>query len=147
MTISVIDTPATIYRELNYWSWVVVNFFLLSAKFIIWWRIFVWLVEYCFKFWSNVWQIFYKWSLADYRFQIIRLKLRKVIVIMLRKVMQRMLNDIIMINLHINCVIVKSQQTFMQQWSCLVNLLIIEERLTKLLENGNTVDIVFLDFA
>lgn len=63
------------------------------------------------------------------------------------KVMERILKDKIMLHLHLTSAIAKSQHGFMQQRSCLTNLLITEERVTKLLENGNTVDMVFLDFA
>lgn len=52
-----------------------------------------------------------------------------------------------MLHFHLTSVIPKSQSGFMQQQSCPTNLLIIEEREIKQIEDGNTVEIIFLTFG
>ena len=61
--------------------------------------------------------------------------------------MESIIRDGIVDHLHVNDVIRSSQHGFMSKRSCLTNLLEYLEDLTKLIDEGNCVDIIYLDFA
>ena len=63
------------------------------------------------------------------------------------KVMESILRDEIVTHLHKNNLIRATQHGFMAGRSCLTNLLEYLEDLTKLVDQGHAVDIVYLDFA
>lgn len=62
------------------------------------------------------------------------------------RVKERILKDKTMLHLCLICAVVKSQHSFMQQWSCMINHLIAEEQFAKHFENENIVGIAFLEF-
>ena len=63
------------------------------------------------------------------------------------KIMESIIRDGIVDHLHDNDVIRSTQHGFMSKRSCLTNLLEYLEDLTKLIDEGNCLDIVYLDFA
>ena len=63
------------------------------------------------------------------------------------KVMESIIRDSIVAHLSTNDLIRNSQHGFMSGRSCLTNLLEYLEAMTKLLDSGRSVDIVYLDFA
>ena len=63
------------------------------------------------------------------------------------RIMESLLRDAIVAHLKRHNLIRKSQHGFMSHKSCLTNLLEFLEEVTKLLDEGHNVDIVFLDFA
>ena len=63
------------------------------------------------------------------------------------KVMESLIRDAIIQHLMDNALIQASQHGFMQRKSCLTNLLEYLEVLTKLVDEGHSIDIVYLDFA
>jgi hypothetical protein len=63
------------------------------------------------------------------------------------KIMERILKDLVCQHLHTSRILSGTQHGFVSRRSCLTNLLIAEEKITKYLEEGVTVDVVFLDFA
>ena len=63
------------------------------------------------------------------------------------KVMESLLRDQIVIHLAENDLIYQSQHGFMTKKSCLTNLLEYLETLSKLIDEGHAVDVVYLDFA
>ena len=63
------------------------------------------------------------------------------------KVMESLIRDDIMQHLSINNLIFSSQHGFMARKSCLTNLLEYLETLTDLIDQGHSVDVIYLDFA
>ena len=63
------------------------------------------------------------------------------------KVMESIIKDAIMLHLTTNQIISPSQHGFMARKSCLTNLLEYLELLTKLVDEGHLVDVVYLQFA
>ena len=63
------------------------------------------------------------------------------------KIMESIIRDAIILHLTRNNVILSSQHGFMARKSCLTNLLEYLEVLTKLVDEGYSVDVVYLDFA
>ena len=63
------------------------------------------------------------------------------------KVMERILRAKIMDHLIVNKLINQSQHGFMPNRSCQTNLLEFLDRITSILDNGNAVDIIYLDYA
>ena len=61
--------------------------------------------------------------------------------------MESIVKDAIMLHLTTNHIILSSQHGFMARKSCLTNLLEYLELLTKLVDEGHSVDVVYLDFA
>ena len=61
--------------------------------------------------------------------------------------MESIIKDSIVAHLTANNLIRNSQHGFMSGRSCLTNLLEYLEEMTKLLDSGRSVDIVYLDFA
>lgn len=63
------------------------------------------------------------------------------------KIMESIIRDGIVDHLHANGTIKASQHGFMSKRSCLTNLLEYLENITKLIDQGNCVDVIYLDFA
>ena len=63
------------------------------------------------------------------------------------KVMEGMLRDCIVDHLKTRKLIKESQHGFSKGRSCLTNLLIFLEEVTKFIVNGNPVDVIYLDFS
>ena len=63
------------------------------------------------------------------------------------KIFESLIRDGITAHLHMNNVINASQHGFMSKKSCLTNLLEYLEELTRLVDEGNSVDVIYLDFA
>ena len=63
------------------------------------------------------------------------------------KIMESLLRDGITAHLHAHNVINASQHGFMSKRSCVSNLLQYLETITKLVDEGNCVDVIYLDFA
>ena len=63
------------------------------------------------------------------------------------KIMESIIRDAIVKHLADNKLVLPSQHGFMQSKSCLTNLLEYLEVLTKLVDEGHSVDVVYLDFA
>ena len=63
------------------------------------------------------------------------------------KVMESIIRDAIVTHLTKNKLILPSQHGFMKSKSCLTNLLEYLEILTKLVDEGHSVDVIYLDFA
>ena len=63
------------------------------------------------------------------------------------KLLESIIKDKVTQHLYDNCLINSSQHGFMRKRSCLTNLLEFFERVTKELDAGNDMDIVYLDFA
>lgn len=63
------------------------------------------------------------------------------------KLLESIIKDKVTQHLYDNCLIKSSQHGFMRKRSCLTNLLEFFERVTKELDAGNDMDIVYLDFA
>ena len=63
------------------------------------------------------------------------------------KVMESLLRDQIVNHLAVNDLIYQSQHGFMRKKSCLTNLLEYMETLSDLVDQGHSVDVVYLDFA
>ena len=63
------------------------------------------------------------------------------------KVMERVLKETMMSHLSRNQLIKTSQHGFMPKKSCTTNLLEYLEMLTKAVDGGEKVDVVYLDFA
>ena len=63
------------------------------------------------------------------------------------KVMESILRDAIVEHLAVNKILLPSQHGFMKSKSCLTNLLEYLETLTRLVDEGHSVDIVFCDFS
>ena len=61
--------------------------------------------------------------------------------------MESIVKDAIMLHLTTNHIISSSQHGFMARKSCLTNLLEYLELLTKLVDEGHSVDVVYLDFG
>ena len=63
------------------------------------------------------------------------------------KVMESIIKDAVMEHLSSNNLIKSTQHGFMPRRSCLTNMLEYLEELTKLVDKGHSVDVVYLDFA
>ena len=63
------------------------------------------------------------------------------------KIMESLIRDAIIQHLTSNNIILPSQHGFMQRKSCMTNLLEYLEVLTKLVDEGHSIDVVYLDFA
>ena len=63
------------------------------------------------------------------------------------RILESILRDSIIIHLQHYQLIAKSQHGFLPHRSCLTNLLEFLEVITKLIDEGHSVDIVFLDFS
>ena len=63
------------------------------------------------------------------------------------KVLESIIKDNIVTFLEENYLIRDSQHGFMSGRSCLTNLLNFMEEVTSELDNGNSVDVIYLDFA
>ena len=63
------------------------------------------------------------------------------------RLMESILRDAIVEHLKVNNLIKSSQHGFMPHRSCLTNLLEFMEEITKLLDQGCSVDLVYLDFS
>ena len=63
------------------------------------------------------------------------------------KIMESIIKDKITDHLITNNLILKSQHGFMKRRSCLTNLLEYLENLKELVDNGNSVDVLYLDFS
>ena len=63
------------------------------------------------------------------------------------KIMESILRDKIMLHIASHNIINSSQHGFLPKKSCLTNLLEYMEALTKLVDEGHSVDVVYLDFA
>ena len=63
------------------------------------------------------------------------------------KLMESMIKDTIVDHLSRNKLIYKTQFGFMQRRSCLLNLLTYLEQLTKELDKGSSIDVVYLDYS
>ena len=63
------------------------------------------------------------------------------------KVMESILRDAIVDHLTVNKLLLPSQHGFMKSKSCLTNLLEYLDKLTKLVDEGHSVDIIYCDFA
>ena len=61
--------------------------------------------------------------------------------------MESLIRDAIIQHLTSNNIILPSQHGFMQRKSCMTNLLEYLEVLTKLVDEGHSIDVVYLDFA
>ena len=61
--------------------------------------------------------------------------------------MESILRDAIVEHLAVNKILLPSQHGFMKSKSCLTNLLEYLETLTRLVDEGHSVDIVFCDFS
>ena len=65
---------------------------------------------------------------------------------MICKVMESIIKDAITEHLVINQLICSSQHGFMARKSCLTNLLEYLETLTRLVDEGHNLDVIYLDF-
>ena len=63
------------------------------------------------------------------------------------KVMESMIKDALMNHLMTNCLLNTSQHGFMKRKSCLTNLVDYLDKLTKLIDDGHNVDVLYLDFS
>lgn len=63
------------------------------------------------------------------------------------KIMESLIKDAIMQHIALNNIIAPTQHGFMPNKSCLTNLLEYLETLTKLVDEGHSADVVYLDFA
>ena len=63
------------------------------------------------------------------------------------KIMESIVRDVIMTHLTAHYIILPSQHGFMSRKSCLTNLLEYLEVLTKFVDEGYSVDVIYLDFA
>ena len=63
------------------------------------------------------------------------------------KVMESMIKDALMNHLMTNCLLNASQHGFMKRKSCLTNLVDYLDKLTKLIDDGHNVDVLYLDFS
>ena len=63
------------------------------------------------------------------------------------KVMESLVRDSIVDHLNLNDLLFHTQHGFINKRSCLTNLLEYFEKITELVDNGNCVDILYLDFA
>ena len=61
--------------------------------------------------------------------------------------MERIIKEEILNHLCITNSLSDCQHSFVRKRSCLTNLVVAEETITKYLDNRETVDVVFLDFA
>ena len=63
------------------------------------------------------------------------------------KILERQIKAALLSHLTVNQAICPQQHGFLPAKSCLSNLLVLEDKVTKLLDEGNYVDLIYLDFA
>ena len=63
------------------------------------------------------------------------------------KLMEGLVKDSLFLHLLNNNLLIESQHGFMQRKSCLTNLIEYLDELTRLVDEGHSVDVVYLDFS
>jgi len=63
------------------------------------------------------------------------------------KIFESIIRDSVVHYLEVNALILDSQDGFRKGWSCLSNLLTFLDTVTSMIDSGNNVDVIFMDFS